>query len=197
MDNYQGPPSTPTAGSLFSNKNALIIVLVILLLLSLLGINVITMVGELLQSIVQIFTPLITQILSIFGYTAGTVINKTTDIVGDTVEVGVDIAQGTLYSVGDLLKNASQGNVDKNAQRQLDNSLNISTINKHSPQPDSSTNPIQKPITAAKTSWCLVGEYKGRRGCIEIGEHDKCLSGQVFPDQKICLNPTLTTNAKQ
>jgi hypothetical protein len=155
------------------------------------------MVGELLQSIVQIFTPLITQILSIFGYTAGTVINKTTDIVGDTVEVGVDIAQGTLYSVGDLLKNASQGNVDKNAQRQLDNSLNISTINKHSPQPDSSTNPIQKPITAAKTSWCLVGEYKGRRGCIEIGEHDKCLSGQVFPDQKICLNPTLTTNAKQ
>jgi hypothetical protein len=53
-------------------------------------------------------------------------------------------------------------------------------------------NPIKNPITAGKQGWCLVGEYQGKRGCIEVSEHDRCLSGQVFPNQKMCLNPTLT-----
>jgi hypothetical protein len=54
--------------------------------------------------------------------------------------------------------------------------------------------PIQNPVSSAKKSWCLVGEYQGRRGCIEITDQDKCISGQVFPEQKMCLNPTLSQN---
>ena len=59
------------------------------------------------------------------------------------------------------------------------------------PSPDTTKNPIQNPISSKK-GWCLVGEYQGKRGCIEIGEYDKCLSGQVFPEEKLCLNPTFT-----
>ena len=59
------------------------------------------------------------------------------------------------------------------------------------PEPDDSTT-IQKPITSDKAKWCLVGEYKNKRGCIEIGEHEKCMSGQVFPEQQMCLNPNVS-----
>ena len=62
------------------------------------------------------------------------------------------------------------------------------------PMPSASENPIQKPISANKTNWCLIGEYQQKRGCIEIKDHDKCMSGQVFPTQKMCLNPNLTSN---
>jgi hypothetical protein len=62
------------------------------------------------------------------------------------------------------------------------------------PEPDTTTNPIQKPITSSKSNWCLVGEYQGRRGCIEIGENDKCMSGQIFPSQYTCLNPNFSQN---
>ena len=188
-------PVGPSTDSMFSNKNYIIIALLILLILSFLGINILTIFGNLIQTLVNIFGPLVTQILSVFGYTAGTLIDKSADIVTDTAKTGIDIAGGTVSSIGDLLKDASRSNVDERAKQQLDHSINLSGHPLKQPEPDTATNPIQKPISSGKTGWCLVGEYEGRRGCIEVGEADKCLSGQVFPNQKMCLNPTLTTNA--
>jgi hypothetical protein len=193
MDNVSSPaPLTNNGSSLFSNKNFLIIVLIILLVLSFLGINLIIVGGNIFEYVVKIFTPLVTQLFAVFAHTTGTVINKTTDVVTDTAKTGIDIAGGTLRDVGDLLKNSSQS-IDI-ASLKLDKTINNAPIKHHEPTPDAASNPIQNPISAAKTHWCLVGEYEGRRGCIEIGESDKCLSGQVFPNQKACLNPTHTNN---
>lgn len=187
-------PVGPSTDSMFSNKNYIIISLLILLILSFLGINMLTIFGNLIQTLVNIFGPLVTQVLSVFGYTAGTLIDKSADIVTDTAKTGIDIAGGTVSSIGDLLKDASRPNVDERAKQQLDQSINLSGQPPEQPAPDTASNPIQKPISSGKTGWCLVGEYEGRRGCIEVGEADKCLSGQVFPNQKMCLNPTLTPN---
>jgi len=199
MDNVSSQaPITNNGTSIFSNKNFLIVVLVLLLVLSFLGINLILVGGNIFEYIVKILTPLVTQIFSIFAQTTGTVINKTTDVVTDTAKVGVDIAGGTLHSVGNLLKNSSQpieiAALKLDNPTQLDKSINNNPVKSHEPAPDKAANPIQNPITAAKTNWCLVGEYEGRRGCIEISESDKCLSGQVFPNQKACVNPTQTNN---
>jgi len=196
MDNTPrfSSPVGPSPESMFSNKNYIIILLLILLILSFLGINMLTIIGNLIQTLVNIFGPLITQVLSVFGYTAGTLIDKTADIATDTAKTGIDIAGGTVSSIGDLLKDASRPHVDERAKQQLDQSINVSSQTPKQPAPDTATNPIQKPIASGKTGWCLVGEYEGRRGCIEVGEADKCLSGQVFPNQKMCLNPTLTPN---
>jgi hypothetical protein len=187
----------PTS-SIFNNKNYIIILLLILLILSFLGINILAMFGNFIQTIVNIFGPLVTQILSVFGYTAGTLIDKSAEVVTNTAKTGIDIAGETVGSIGDLIKDASRPGVDEKAKQQLDNSINLpkhteKPTNKQ-PEADSSTNPIQKPISSNKAGWCLVGEYEGRRGCIQVGQEDKCLSGQVYPNQKMCLNPTLTQN---
>jgi len=184
-----------STGNFFNNKNYIIIFLLILLILSFLGINMLAISGNLIQTIVNIFGPLVTQILSVFGYTAGTLIDKSAEIVTDTAKTGIDIAGGTVGSIGDLLKDASRPGVGDKAKQQLDQSINLSKHPNKQPEPDSTTNPIQKPISSGKSGWCLVGEYEGRRGCIQVGQEDKCLSGQVFPNQKMCLNPTLTQNA--
>jgi hypothetical protein len=187
----------PTS-SIFNNKNYIIILLLILLILSFLGINILAMFGNFIQTIVNIFGPLVTQILSVFGYTAGTLIDKSAEVVTNTAKTGIDIAGGTVGSIGDLMKDASRPGVDDKAKQQLDNSINLSQFSEKptpkQPEADSSTNPIQKPISSNKAGWCLVGEYEGRRGCIQVGQEDKCLSGQVYPNQKMCLNPTLTQN---
>lgn len=184
---------------IFNNKNFIIILLLVLLILSFLGINLLAIFGNFIQTIANIFGPLVRQILSVFGYTAGTLIDKSAEIVTDTAKTGIDIAGGTVGSIGDLIKDASRTGVDERAKQQLDQSINFSkqssTQSVKQPEPDSTSNPIQNPITSNKAGWCLVGEYEGRRGCIQVGEADKCLSGQVYPNQKMCLNPTLTTNA--
>jgi hypothetical protein len=188
------PTFVESSESMFSNKNFIIILLVILLVFSFLGINILTILGNVVQTFIQILGPLVSQILSIFGYTTGTVLNKTADVVADTAKTGIDIAEGSIQSVGNILRNASNPHVDENAKINLDMALNDGRVLSGEPQADSSENPIQRPITSGKQGWCLVGEYQGKRGCIEVGQHDRCLSGQVFPSQKMCLNPNFSQN---
>ena len=61
------------------------------------------------------------------------------------------------------------------------------------PKADKSESPIQNGSTM-KSSWCLIGEQNGRRGCVEVNDASKCMSGQVFPNAEMCLNPTQTSN---
>lgn len=184
------------------NNQVVIIGLLILLILSFLGINVFIIIGNLIESFLKVIGPLLTQLLSIFGYTAGTVLNKGADVTGDVARTGVDLAEGSLQSVGNVLRDASRKHVNPDAVSGLDSTLNagsilnsgtnvnsISNVYKE-PAPSTTENPVQKPITSSKTGWCLVGEYEGKRGCVAVGEQDRCLSGQVFPSQVNCMNPT-------
>jgi hypothetical protein len=197
------PTSTSTSFSSFFNSyetggidnKTIIIVLLVLLSLSFLGINLLTILGDILKTIVDIIGPLVSQILSIFGYTTGSIISKTADVVGDVAKTGVDIAEGSVQSVGNILRDASRPNVNSQATSSLDNALNVSSkaAAADGPVPTPSENPIQKPISSGKAGWCLVGEYEGKRGCISVTEYDKCLSGQVYASKDQCLLPAPTT----
>ena len=90
------PPS-----SVFSVQNTIIFTLCILLLLTFLGINLLASMGNIVDVLSNIFGPLFTQILSVFGYTAGTVIDKSTDIVTDVAKHGIDLAGDTVQSAAD------------------------------------------------------------------------------------------------
>jgi len=183
---------------MFSNKNTVIMLLIFLLILSFLGINLLNISGDIIQRISNIFGPVFVNFLSLFGYTTGTVINKTADVVADASKTGIDIAEGTAQSVGGLFLKASQNLSNQPSletpQPELKQQPQPKPESKPEPEPDTTKNPIQNPISSIKARWCLVGEYEGRRGCIAINEHDKCLSGQVFPTQQMCLNPTYTSN---
>jgi hypothetical protein len=190
-------PNLPTMPTLESTPDStigiqnqtIIIILIVLLGLSFLGINILTVAGGIIDGAISIFGPMFAQILSIFGYTTGSVINKTADVIGDVAKTGVDVAEGSLQSVGTILKDASRRHVNPTTAQSLDSALNAGPIQYSEPQPDATTNPIQKPITSGKAGWCLVGEYEGRRGCVAVGESDKCMSGQVFPSHAACVNP--------
>ena len=189
MDQIQQPIMNSDSTGGIDNKT-IIIVLLVLLSLSFLGINILTILGDLLKTIVSILGPLVSQIVSIFGYTTGSILTKTADVVGDVAKTGVDIAEGSVQSVGTILKDASRGHVDSRATSSLDNVLNINTTTPAGqPAPTSGDNPIQKPISSGKSGWCLVGEYEGKRGCISVTDYDKCLSGQVYPTEDQCRLP--------
>ena len=191
--NYtQVNPTYSSSGS-DSIKNFLIIILLIILILSLLGINIFTIFGNVLQNFINIFNPIVSKGISDLGYASGNLLDKSSDIVADTTKTGIDILNETVGSVGDLLIKAS----GQGAGADLDKKINQPpTIPPKQPEPNNTTSPIQTggPVSE-KLNWCLVGEYNGTRGCINVSEHDKCLSGQVFPNQKMCLNPNLTQNS--
>ncbi len=176
----------------FSGKNLIIIVLLILLSLSFFGVNLLDYLSNIIKAFIAIFTPIIRPILSLFGYTTGTVINTTADIASDTAKAGIDVAEGAVQSVGNLLISASKGGVDTT---ELDTALNIAKPKMiNVPDDDTTANPIQGAISNNKIGWCLVGEVAERRGCISVDDESKCMSRQIFPSKKMCLNPTMTQN---
>ena len=155
-------------------KNNIILVLVVLLGLSFLGINILAEGGDLVQLLTNTFGPMISQILRMFGYTAGNIINKSADVAADAAKIGIDIAEGTVHSVGNLLIPQNGGH--------------------NGPTQDNTESTIQNSIASNKMNWCLVGDYEGKRGCVSVTDADKCLSGQMYPSQQLCINPNFSPN---
>lgn len=188
-----GKASSMNIFAVFDFKTLLILVLLFVLLFSYLGINILTILGDSMERFVAFISPMVTEFLVLTGYSTGSVINKTADVVSDTAKETIDIAEGAVQNVGDLLMDAGKkgkSNVLNNVS-QPGNRPPRKHVNRD-PEPDAPENTIQKPISSTKYNWCLVGEYQNKRGCMPITESDKCLSGQVFPTQKMCLNPNLS-----
>lgn len=197
-------PASETEGSTRSSNpinltSILLIILITLIVFSYFGLNLLTILGNSFQHLHEITAPFVKQFLAMVGYSAGEVINKSADVTADAAKLGIDVAEGTAQNIGDLFKKSAT-ELDGSASSQKEKPTLEQKINTKSEpikkpvevKPDSSENPIQKPISSDKQNWCLIGEYQNKRGCVAVNDSDKCLSGQIFPSQQLCLNPTFT-----
>ena len=81
------------------------------------------MVGGFLDNVVNGIKYYVLQFLSFIGFYTGAVINSSADIVGDTAKGGIDIAEGTVQSIGNLLQNRDNMNGPSVQQQQWNLSL--------------------------------------------------------------------------
>ena len=78
----------------------------------------------------------------------------------------------------------------------LDNALNDAKLfynenlqkQKQTQKADESTSEIQ---SKNKKGWCYIGTDNGIRSCSYIGVNDTCMSGNIYPNQEMCINPNL------
>ena len=159
------------------SKNNLIIFLLVLLIFSILGINLLSQAGGGFQMILDAFLPFFQKLLGIIGMATGKVINLTSDVAAEGTKAGIDVIDGSIQSIGSGIQRASSMGINAG------NSSNLGVLS------DNSNSNIQNNISSKKSKWCLVGEYQGKRGCIEIDKSDECISNQTYPNEKMCLNP--------
>jgi hypothetical protein len=79
------------------------------------------------------------------------------------------------------------GSVSEWRQDTLDSALNDASKNPE-PQPDESSSSVQ---STGKAGWCYIGMDRNTRSCSQVGVNDLCMSGDIFPSQDICMNPSL------
>jgi hypothetical protein len=88
-----------------------------------------------------------------------------------------------------------QKQADEKNKQDLNAALNEATPNYTPPDSgysaDDSYSSIQKSKSSSKSGWCYIGEDRGFRSCINVGENDTCMSGDIFPTSDICVNPNL------
>jgi hypothetical protein len=175
-----------------SNNQMIIIILLVLIIL-------ISLLGVIFEPIKQFFVLLYQyffQIISFFGWIIGTIINKIANLYGDTGRFTIDITEGTLHDVGNLVKDITKEKMTNLTFGIYDESNNypLTMVPPKEPSPDFTLNPTQSHLSSNQSKWCSVGTIFGQPSCVELGEYDRCISEKVFPTQKMCLNPTFTNN---
>jgi len=126
--------------------------------------------------------------LNIFNYFYQ-VSDAAVKIASSGVKTGLDSASQTLKMSGKGVKQL--GKVSGNIIGEIGNALDIHVIDKNNNtnlQGDNSDSSIQMP---KKTGFCYIGEDRGVRQCIYVGNRDVCMSGNIFPSSEICVNPNL------
>jgi hypothetical protein len=140
------------------------------------------------------------------------------DIAAGAATSGIDVLQQTIGSTGTTAHNNNNNNNHKGTGTNNNNNNHkgtgtnnnnnnerpsetasletasaaletaLSHAKKKAPQPDDATSRIQR---TGKSGYCYIGEDRGFRSCIKVGEQDTCMSGDIFPTHAICINPRL------
>jgi len=164
--------------------------LLIFLILSFLGINLFTYLGNITEYIFDIIKP----IVNFFGYTIAETTKTTINLSATGSKGLIDAAAGSATVGIDLLEKGLgrkqiRNNIDNNQKMIMDNILSRASIS--NPVPDDAGSLIQSTQNKSKSGYCYIGEDRGFRSCIQVGEGDICMSGDIFPTQEICVNPSL------
>ena len=175
--------------------------ILIILILAFLGFNIFVYLAKGTQSVADVFAPLTK---AIFGTTAA-VTGQAVDVSAEGAKAVVGGTAGVintgLTAVQDVTPNAAPSGVkgqqyvqqppDVMQQSSLNKALNTSQ-GQQSSQQDYQANEASSSVHGVgKAGWCYIGDDRGFRTCGEVGVSDTCMSGDIFPSQEICMNPSL------
>lgn len=163
-------------------KNSIIIFLLILLILTFFGINILGLSAYIVK-----------MTYSYFAFIFGSLITEISDLFSNILKTTIDVLNGTVKNIGNILISSSNSkipppNFATTSQLDLNTNNNVKR-QLNEPKEDSTENPIQNPISSNKNNWCLIGEYENKRGCLEVSQGYKCMSGQLYSSKQQCENP--------
>lgn len=162
-------------------------------------------------------TDWIESFLKFIGYSTSETIKTTANVTAKGVTGSTNVAAGTVVGGLDLLEKGLKLTPEEKvrAQNQMQaqaTALNPPPLNPNDvqkteesailskglanlkkmtpPLPDDATS-VTQTGGRSKSGFCYIGEDRGFRSCINVGENDQCMSGDIFPTMDICINPNL------
>lgn len=183
------------------NMNPFIWILIILFL-AFLGFNIFVYLAKGTETINSVFSPIINMFSGIFGDTVGQVVDVSAEGTKKIVNTTAGVIDSGLSEVQKITPNKASSSVssvpvtknqpDVMSNNSLNKALNTSQSSQspnNNYQADEASSSIQS--GPPKSGWCYIGEDRGFRTCAEVGPNDKCISGDIFPSQDLCVNPSL------
>jgi hypothetical protein len=162
----------------------------IIILLTFLGVNVFLYLAQGSEFIASLLNPLLGTSLGVAG--------ETVDVAAEGGKSAVDIVSSVakigLLETQSVAKKAK--NVNELSSAKLDFGLpdvpDNNTLNRNiNTKRKKERNVGSYEGTDTSGQWCYVGEYNGIRNCRQLEKGDVCMSGNIFPNRDICINPTL------
>ena len=207
IESQSGTSSSPSNNGFFTTdgKNNYTKIGLTIILLLFFGVNIFSYLGDFLQKLKETSAPFFKDILESLGYVVTETTKDVTNIAAEGAKLGIDVAAGTVESGVDVIQGQldmeQSGNSSQQQQQQqkqsskssISSSLTSALANAEEntePLPDDAMSSTQRNGTG-KSGYCYIGEDRGFRSCISVSENDTCMSGDIFPSQEICVNPSL------
>ena len=179
-------------GKSFLSKIGWKLWVLIIILLTFLGVNVFLYLAQGSEFIASLLNMLLGTSLGIAGETVDVAAEggkSAVDIVSSVAKIGLLETQ----SVAKKAKNVNQLSSAK-LEFGLPDVPDNNTLNRNiNTKRKKERNVGSYEGTDTSGQWCYVGEYNGIRNCRQLEKGDVCMSGNIFPNRDICINPTLRT----
>jgi len=162
---------------------------IILLILAILGVNVFAVVGRTSETLVDTFGGPIKRLVAFMGWGVGETAKQVITVSADGAEGGIGLVEETAVSGIDAIENALTGTSHPTGDRTVATALGVEVTPRYEASNevvDEEENPDEP-----RAGFCYIGSDRGFRSCASVGETDKCISGDIFPSQEICVNPNL------
>ena len=173
--------------------------LLIILILAFLGFNIFVYLAKGTQDLASFFGPITQKLFGTTAYVAG----QTVDVAAEGAKAVVSGTATTvntgLSAVQDITPNTAPTSIKSQpvqgqpTTRPSDNGLNNALNNSQEQNMDYQAVEASSSVHSGggQSGWCFVGEDRGFRSCALVNEDDKCMSGDIFPSQELCINPNL------
>jgi hypothetical protein len=173
--------------------------IIIILILAFLGFNIFVYLAKGTEDIANFFGPLTAKL---FGTTVA-VTGQTVDVAAEGTKAVVSGTAATvnagLSAVQDITPNTAPTSIKSQpvqgqpTTRPSDSGLNKALNSSQEQNMDYQAHEASSSVHSGggQSGWCFVGEDRGFRSCALVNENDKCMSGDIFPSQELCINPNL------
>ena len=175
--------------------------LIIFLILAFMGLNIVLfLIKPVDASFSQLYAPITNYFNNRKAGTSGAAsaaASKTSAAASKTSAAASAAASKTSAAAGTAVKTLQSALDNKTVTNNIDNKQTTTRgeapVKKLPviPKADDSGSRLQANKPTSKAGYCYIGEDRGFRSCIKVGEGDVCMSGDIFPSQAICINPNL------
>ena len=177
--------------------------LIIILVLALLGFNIFIYLAKGTGAVAEFINKYFGPLLKLLGISVLETTKQTINTSATGTKAGVDVVANTTTGAINAVENVSNVNNGARAPSSQKNSMPVQQqdeMNQSQDKLDSTLNgatrsseprPDESASTYGKAGWCYIGEDNNTRTCAEVGVNDRCMSGNIFPSQDICMNPNL------
>lgn len=164
----------------YINKK-IVLGIVIIIILGIIGLNIFKYLGDGIEYIKELTSPLINVFADISKKAAVT----SSENIGDGVSEIIKTTSKTSKNIVDTSEKGSLTSITA-LQKTINTGDNKDDVEDDDVEDDDSDNDV-----TSKSGYCFVGKSKNKRYCSKLDAKSQCMSGDIYPTLEKCINPNL------
>ena len=175
-------------------------ILIAITILGLIGINLFGYAGIIVDKVNDFTGPILRKLTTLLGFYSSETVKTTVSTAAEGTKLLADTTKNITTSVIDTAQEQTAALRDELEETDADidsiikNRDIIPEVQRRKERKaimDNDGNPITDKQTNGVEGWCYIGKDNGLRQCVEVGVSDTCISGEIFPTNEVCINPSL------